>query len=89
MTYWVLMRALHLTAFTLLLLAGCSDEPENIQAKAEETMDELENRAAEISAEASNNTDQAVQALDNQTAILVNQAELLANQTNEAAANAQ
>ena len=72
-----------------LLLAGCQDEPENIQAKAEETMDELENRAAEISAEASNNTDEAVRALDNESAILMNQAEALGNEVNESAVNAQ
>ena len=73
----------------VLLIAGCTDEPENIQQKADETMDRLENRAAEISAEAGNSTNEAVQALDNQTAILANQAEALGNQSNEAAANAQ
>ena len=72
-----------------LLLAGCQDEPENIQAKTEEVMDKLENRAAEISAEAGNSTNEAVQALDNQSAILANQLESLGNETNEASANVQ
>ena len=82
------MRALSFTALALLL-AGCTDEPENIQAKTDETMDELENRAAEISAEASNTTDEAVQALDNQSAIQKTQAEAYGNEVNEAAVNAQ
>ena len=72
-----------------LLIAGCQDEPENIQAKTDETMDKLENRAAEISAEAANGTNEAVQALDNQSAFLANQAEALGNEANQAAANAQ
>ena len=83
------MRASLFLALPLPLLAACADEPENIQQKADETMGRLENRAAEISAEAANTTDEAVRALDSQTAILVNQAEALANETNEAAANAQ
>jgi len=83
------MRALLSLSLPLLLLAACESEPENIQAKADETMDKLENRAAEISAEAENVTDEAVQALDNQSAILINQVEALGNEANEATANAQ
>lgn len=75
--------------FAGLLIAGCQDEPENIQARTDETMDKLENRAAEISAEAANGTNEAVQTLDNQSAFLANQAEALGNEANQAAANAQ
>jgi len=83
------MRAIFDLALPLLLLAACETEPENIQAKAEETMDRLENRAAEISAEAGNATGEAVQALDNQSAILANQVQALGNESNQATANAQ
>ena len=62
-----------LIALAGLLITACREEPENIQAKTEETMDRLENRAGEIAREAENVTDEAVKALDSQSAILANQ----------------
>ena len=59
-------------------LAACdTGEPENIQAKAENVANMLENRAEEIAAEAENVTDEAVGALENETANFANRADAL------------
>jgi hypothetical protein len=67
------MRAL-LLALPLLLLAACSDEPENIQAKADNISRALEEEANRIDAEAADNAAAAAAPLDNQAEALLNQA---------------
>jgi uncharacterized protein YcfL len=73
----------------LLLLAACSDEPENIQAKAENLMGALAEEANEIHAEASNTVNAAAAPLDNQAQALLNQAAANAALDAETPANAQ
>jgi predicted lipoprotein len=67
------MRAL-LTVLPLLLLAACSDEPENIQAKADNVSRQLEDSANRIEAEAAANAAAAAAPLDNEAEALLNQA---------------
>ena len=57
------MRALLLAP--LLLLAACEPEPENIQAKAEKTSRELEERANQIRADAENGVEAQAAPLEN------------------------
>jgi outer membrane biogenesis lipoprotein LolB len=66
------MRLLSLLA-ALLLLAACEDEPENIQAKAENQSRALEQRYREIEAEAENDVAAQVAPLDNEADALLNQ----------------
>jgi hypothetical protein len=61
-------------AALLLPLAACADEPENIQAKAENLSRALENKAVEIEAEANRSVDAAIAPLDNEAAALLGQA---------------
>ena len=79
------MRAALTLALPLLLLAGCSEEPENIQAKAENISRELENTANSIDAEAAANVAAATAPLDNEAEALLNQAAANASLENEAA----
>ena len=66
------MRAL-LAALPLLLLAACSDEPENIQAKADNISRALEEEANRIDAEAADNAAAEAAPLDNEAEALLNQ----------------
>jgi hypothetical protein len=79
------MRAF-VTALPLLLLAACSDEPENIQAKADNISRALEEEANRIDAEAADNAAAAAAPLDNEAEALLNQA--AANAAEPADANA-
>ena len=79
------MRALFL-ALPLLLLAACSEEPENIQAKADNVSRALEEEANRIDAEAADNAAAAAAPLDNEAEALLNQA--AANAVLPAGANA-
>ena len=67
------MRAFLLTS--LLLLAACEGEPENIQTKAENLSRQLEQRAGEIEAEAENDVAAQIAPLDNEADALLNQLE--------------
>ncbi|HEY0147887.1 MAG TPA: hypothetical protein VGB70_02675 [Allosphingosinicella sp.] len=58
----------------LLLLAACSEEPENIQAKADNLSRQLEAEANRIDAEAAANVAAATAPLDNEAEALLNQA---------------
>jgi outer membrane murein-binding lipoprotein Lpp len=65
-----------LLAFALLAacaLAGCSDEPENIQAKADNLSRSLENKADVLENEASNAVDAAIAPLENEAEALLNE----------------
>ena len=73
-----------LPILSLLLLCACSDEPENIQAKAENLSRQLEQQAAEISAEAENGAAAASAPLDNEADALLNQIGGNAEETNAA-----
>ena len=80
-----------LTALPLLLLAACSEEPENIQAKADNISRALEEEANRIDAEAADNAAAAAAPLDNEAEALLNQAAANAAdaaETNAAAGNA-
>ncbi len=66
-----------------LLLAACSDEPENIQAKADNLSRALEEEANRIDAEAAGNAAAAAAPLENEAEALLNQAA-----ANSAGANA-
>jgi outer membrane murein-binding lipoprotein Lpp len=55
-------------------LAGCSDEPENIQAKAENMSRMIENKADILENEAANTVDAAIAPLENEAEALLNQA---------------
>ena len=78
------MRAAFTLALPLLLLAACSEEPENIQAKAENISRELENTANSIDAEAAANVAAATAPLDNEAEALLNQAAANGVSENEA-----
>ena len=67
------MRA-HIAALPLLLLAACSEEPENIQTKADNMSRALEEGANRIEAEAAANVASATAPLDNEAEALLNQA---------------
>lgn len=67
------MRAL-IAALPLLLLAACSEEPENIQTKADNVSRELEESANRIEAEAAANAAATAAPLDNEAEALLNQA---------------
>jgi hypothetical protein len=77
---------LFLSALPLLLLAACSDEPENIQAKADNISRALEEEANRIDTEAADNAAAAAAPLDNEAEALLNQA--AANAAVPAEANA-
>ena len=62
------------SALPLLLLAACSEEPENIQAKADNMSRALEASANQIEAEAAANAAAAAAPLDNQAEALLTQA---------------
>ena len=66
------MRSLAL--FVLLALAACGGEPENIQAKAENTSRMLESKANALEAEAANAVDSASAPLENEARALLDQA---------------
>jgi hypothetical protein len=65
------MRALLLVPF--LLLAACEAEPENIQAKAESTSRQLEERADQIRAEAENGVEAQSAPFEKEADALLNQ----------------
>jgi hypothetical protein len=65
---------LFLPVLPLLFLAACSEEPENIQAKADNMSRALEASANQIEAEAAANAAAAAAPLDNQAEALLNQA---------------
>lgn len=67
------MRVLPLLAPLLLPLAGCQPEPENIQAKAETTARQLEERADQIRAEAENDAEAQAAPLEDEADALLNQ----------------
>jgi len=79
------MRALLLAP--LLLLAACQDEPENIQAKAENQSRILEDRYRQLEADAENDVAAQVAPLDNEADALLNRIDTAepANQANAAA----
>jgi uncharacterized protein YcfL len=81
------MRAL-LAALPLLLLAGCGEEPENIQTKSENLSRELEESANRIDAEAAGNVSAATAPLDNEAEALLNAAAANAAAPNSAAGDA-
>ena len=60
------MTSRHLLALLIppLCLAGCGEEVENIQAKADSSARMLENKAVELEAEAANGVDAAIAPLD-------------------------
>ena len=58
---------------SLLALAACSGEPENIQAKAENLSRELENEANALEAESANDVDAAAAPLEKEAEALLNQ----------------
>ncbi len=66
------MRELLVLALSASLVA-CSDEPENIQAKAENISRHLEQEANEIEAETANGIANAVVPLDSEAEMLLNQ----------------
>ncbi len=77
------LAAAFVAPILLATLAACGEvEPENIQAKAEDTADMLENEANQITADAENGVQSAVDTLENQAAALEEQFE-----GNEAAGN--
>ena len=63
----------------LVALVACSDEPENIQAKADNLARTLENKAAALEAEASNDVNAAAAPLDNEAEALLGQADNAGN----------
>ncbi len=71
-----------------LLAAACSDEPENIQAKADNLSRALEEEANRIDAEAAGNAAAAAAPLENEAEALLNQAAANAAEANAAGANA-
>ncbi|HEY7811564.1 MAG TPA: hypothetical protein VIA98_14450 [Allosphingosinicella sp.] len=78
------MRAL-LAALPLLLLAACSEEPENIQTKADNMSRALVEEANRIEAEATANVAAETAPLDNEAEALLNQAAQNAVEANAAA----
>jgi hypothetical protein len=71
----------------IVALAACSDEPENIQAKADNLARTLENKAVALEAEASNDVEAAAAPLDNEADALLNQAANAAQDAGNAAEN--
>ena len=69
----------------LLMLAACEDEPENIQAKADNQSRILEQRYREIEAEAENDVAAQVAPLDNEAEALLNQLDSNRSSPDEAA----
>jgi hypothetical protein len=69
------MRFPPLAALLLIaLLAACHrQDEENVQERAQNTSERLEQRYNELQAEAENNVDSQVAPLDNETANLLNQ----------------
>ena len=70
----MIRRRLAFLSFALLPLASCSDEPENLQAKADNLSRTLENKADVLENEASNGVDAAIAPLDNEANALLLQA---------------
>ena len=70
LTYDRPMRTLLLVS--LLALAACEPEPENIQAKAETMSRQLEERANQIRSEAENGVEAQAVPLDNEADALLN-----------------
>ena len=64
----------------LIALAGRQSEPENIQARAENTSQALEEKANSLTAEAEGDANLAAQTLENQYLALENQNQAAANQ---------
>ena len=73
--------------FLYLGLAGCSEEVENIQAKADSTARMLENKAVELEAEAANGVDAAIAPLDAEANAFLYQAGNAADVSDNAAGN--
>lgn len=73
-------------ALPLLFLAACSEDPENIQVKADNISRALEEEANRIDAEAADNAAAAAAPLDHEAEALLNQA--TANAAEPAEANA-
>lgn len=85
MTYGGAMRTLIAPLLLpFLLLAACDNEPENIQAKAENQSRALEQRYKEIEAEAENDVAAQVAPLDNEADSLLNQMNAAEPAANEA-----
>ncbi|MEA3065513.1 MAG: hypothetical protein QOJ27_1965 [Sphingomonadales bacterium] len=70
---------------SLLLLAACGSEPENVQARSENMSRLLETRANELEAEAGNDVAAQVEPLDNEADALLNQMNAAEPAANEAA----
>ena len=73
---------------TLAALAGCSGEPENIQAKADNLARTLENKADALEAEAANDVGAATAPLDREAEALLNRAGNAAQNDANSAENA-
>jgi uncharacterized protein YcfL len=76
-----------LPVLALLALAGCSDEPENLQTKADNLSRSLETKANLLENEASNGVDAAIAPLDNEANALLAQADNSAAPADNAAGN--
>jgi hypothetical protein len=70
---------------SLLLLAACGSEPENVQARSENMSRLLETRANELEAEAGNDVAAQVEPLDHEADGLLNQMNAAEPAANEAA----
>jgi hypothetical protein len=78
------MRTLLLAS--LILLAACEPEPENIQARSETLSRQLEERANQIRSEAENGVEAQAEPLENEADALLNQ--IAGNASGNAAAPA-
>ena len=76
-----------LPVLALLALAGCSDEPENLQTKADNLSRSLETKADLLENEASNGVDAAIAPLDNEANALLAQADNSAAPADNAVGN--
>ena len=85
------MRSLPLAAFLLIAaLAACHKQDEdNIQERAQNTSERLQQRYNELQAEAESDVNGQIAPLDNETANLLNQMNAAAPATNVAAAKTQ